>query len=139
MAIKSINIAHFNSLQNLPKLGFFVLKMYHLATLGMLERMTSFTSSLCSMNTQTLFCLAAQIRTVLPDVTFHTKKSQFGYILEGFGRENVGIFSSSDNSVFFDHLVGIFVAIRYILPVCGTKTNLATLDQEPILRSRVTT
>jgi hypothetical protein len=34
MAIKFANIFHCKALQNLPKLGFFYLKKYHLATLS---------------------------------------------------------------------------------------------------------
>jgi hypothetical protein len=33
MAIKYTNIVHYKTVENLPKLGFFGLKIYHLATL----------------------------------------------------------------------------------------------------------
>jgi hypothetical protein len=73
-------------------------------------------------------------------VSFQTKKSQFGKILEGLAMENLGIFydhlvylTAIKNilwpfGTFCGHLVH-FVAIWYIFPILVfcTKTNLATL------------
>jgi hypothetical protein len=65
----------------------------------------------------------------LPDCIFHQKyqKSQVGFILEGLGMENVGI--------FYGHLVH-FLVIWYIFPalVCRTTKNLATLVTQTLPR-----
>jgi hypothetical protein len=87
-----------------------------------------------------LFALRKPGQQGLPDDLFSNKKSQFGYIWEGLGMENVG--------VYYDHLE-YFAAIWYNLwPFdidCGhlvyfsplwyvwTKKNLATLVQSPRL------
>jgi hypothetical protein len=64
----------------------------------------------------------------VPDRLFSYQKSLFGYIFEGLGKENVGIFydhleNFTATWCIFDSLVQ-FVVIRYIFPV------LVCLDQE---------
>jgi hypothetical protein len=59
---------------------------------------------------------------------FSNQKSQFGYILEGIAKEDVGIFYGHLVYLFCRHFV-YFMVIWYIVPVlvCCTKKNLATL------------
>jgi hypothetical protein len=44
--------------------------------------------------TEIFFSISSEVCPGLPDGLFLDQKSQFGYILEGLGMENVGIFFS---------------------------------------------
>jgi hypothetical protein len=64
-----------------------------------------------------------QLRTGLPDVLFSYPKSQFGYIFEGLGLENVG--------VFYDH--GLYFMASLVYAVCVSlvySSYFGMLDQE---------
>jgi hypothetical protein len=69
----------------------------------------------------------------LPDGFFSDQKSQFGYILEDRGMENVVIYSGHfeyfTTIAYILGAFGNFVVIWYIFPalVHSTKKNLATL------------
>jgi hypothetical protein len=68
-------------------------------------------------------------------VYFHTKKSHFGYILEGLGGENVGIFYDPLKFLraiwYILRTFGIVYSFGIVFPLwcVWNKTNLATLPQ----------
>jgi hypothetical protein len=78
----------------------------------------------------------------LPDGLFSNQKSQFGYILGGFGMENVDIFYD-----FWEHFTAILSNLWHFGIVCShlvyffpfwyvwTKKNLATLPASLLLSS----
>jgi hypothetical protein len=95
-----------------------------------------------SQNFQTASSGKKHLLPGLPDGIFSCQKSKFWVFLEGYGMENVGVFYGLLEYVMahwhnlwpFDIVYGhfvYFVVIWYILPVCCSKKNLATLFASP--------
>jgi hypothetical protein len=85
-------------LHDTPKftqIGIFGMKLYHLATLFL--KVIVWT---CVVRRQNMTVdIFIQDEAEFPDGSFSYQKSQFGYILEGLGMKNVGIFY--DHSEYF--------------------------------------
>jgi hypothetical protein len=77
---------------------------------------------------------SSRIRVARWCIYFHTKKSQFGYILEGLGMENVCIFLPFGIfhvilciPLLFLYTLWSFGTHMFLVWVCRTNKNLATL------------